>query len=74
VVVSDELVSDTAWYLLDTTKPVKPFIFQEREQPTFVQQTSMDSDAVFMTRKFRFGCEARGESGFGFWQLAFGST
>ncbi|HBC7419273.1 MULTISPECIES: Mu-like prophage major head subunit gpT family protein [Serratia] len=74
VVVSDELLSDTAWYLLDTTKPVKPFIFQEREKPEFVQQTSMDSDAVFLTKKFRFGCEARGESGFGFWQLAFGST
>lgn len=74
VVVNPRLVSRTAWYLLDTTKPVKPFIYQEREAPTYVSQTDLSSDVVFMTKKFRFGAEARAAGGYGFWQLAYGST
>ena len=61
------------WLLLDTTKPVKPFIFQERKKPVFVSQTSMEADNVFMLKKYRFGAEARGAAGYGFWQLCWGS-
>lgn len=74
VVVSSRLTSDTAWFLMDTTKPVKPVIFQERMAPVFVSQTDMASESVFMQRKFRFGAEARGAAGFSFWQMAYGST
>ncbi len=74
VVVDTRITSATAWFLLDTTKPVKPFIFQERKAPVFVQQTDPQADDVFMRRKFKFGAEARGASGYGFWQLCYGST
>ncbi|KMQ74008.1 Mu-like prophage major head subunit gpT family protein [Marinobacter subterrani] len=74
VVVSSRLTSDTAWFLLDTTKPVKPFIYQERKAPVFVSQTNMDSDSVFLQKKYRYGAEARGAAGFSFWQMAYGST
>lgn len=74
VVVSARLTSDTAWYLLDTTKPVKPFIYQERKAPTFVSQTDMNSDNVFLKKKYLYGAEARGAAGFSFWQMAYGST
>jgi phage major head subunit gpT-like protein len=74
VVVSPRLSSSTAWYLLDTTKPVKPFIFQERKAPVFVQQTGEENDDVFMRGEFKFGVEARGNAGYGLWQLAYGST
>lgn len=73
LVVDARLTSDTAWFLLDTTKPVKPFIFQERKAPVFVQQTKMDSDDVFKRGVFNFGVESRGAAGYGFWQLAYGS-
>lgn len=73
VVVDARITSDTAWYLLDTTKAVKPFVYQERKAPVFVQQTGEDSDNVYMRKKFRFGAEARAAGGYGFWQLAFGS-
>lgn len=73
-VVSPRLTSRTAWFLLDTTKPVKPFIFQDRKAPVFVSQTDMNSDDVFMRKKFKFGAEARGAAGYGFWQLIYGST
>lgn len=74
VVVAPWLTSDTAWFLLDTTKPVKPFIYQERKKPVFVQQTDPQADDVFSRKKFKFGAEARAAGGYGFWQLAYGST
>jgi phage major head subunit gpT-like protein len=72
--VDARLRSRTAWYLLDTTKPVKPFVYQERKAPVFVQQTDAQADDVFNRKKFKFGAEARANGGYGFWQLAFGST
>ena len=74
VVVDARLTSDTAWFLLDTTKAVKPFIYQERKAPVFVSQTDMNADDVFSRKKYKFGAEARAAGGYGFWQLAFGST
>ncbi|WP_374348631.1 Mu-like prophage major head subunit gpT family protein [Chitinimonas sp.] len=73
LVVESRLTSDTAWFLLDTTKPIKPFIYQERKAPVFVQQTDPQSDGVFKRKKFLFGAEARAAGGYGFWQLAYGS-
>lgn len=74
LVVDARISSDTAWFLLDTTKPVKPFIYQERKAPVFVQQTDPQADDVFNRKKFKFGAEARAAGGYGFWQLAYGST
>lgn len=74
VVVDARLTSDTAWFLLDTTKPIKPFIYQERKAPVFVEQTDPQADDVFNRKKFKYGAEARAAGGYGFWQLAFGST
>ncbi|MEW5903639.1 MAG: Mu-like prophage major head subunit gpT family protein [Pseudomonadota bacterium] len=74
VVVDARLTSDTAWFLLDTTKAIKPFIYQERKAPVFVEQTDMNSDNVFMRKKYRYGAEARAAGGYGFWQLCYGST
>jgi len=74
VVTDSRLTSDDAWFLLDTTKPVKPFIYQERKKPVFVQQTDPQADDVFMRKKFKFGAEARAAGGYGFWQMIYGST
>ncbi|EAA6550544.1 head protein [Salmonella enterica subsp. diarizonae] len=74
VVVEPRLLSPTAWFLLDTSRAVKPFIYQERKAPVLVEQTSEENDNAFMRRKFRFGAEARAAGGYSFWQLAYGST
>lgn len=74
VVCDARLTSDTSWFLLDTTKPVKPFIYQERKKPVFVNQVDPAADDVFTRRKFKFGAEARAAAGYGFWQTAYGST
>lgn len=73
LLVNPRLTSDTAWFLLDTTKPVMPFIYQERKAPVFVKQTDPEADDVFNRKKFKFGAEARAAGGYAFWQLAFAS-
>jgi phage major head subunit gpT-like protein len=73
LIVNPRLTSATAWFLHCTNMPVKPFILQERKKPVFVQQTGMDSDDVFMRRKFKFGAEARYAAGYSLWQLSCGS-
>jgi len=65
--------SGSMWALLDTSWPLKPLIFQQREAPNFVSQTDMSADSVFMRRMFRFGAESRGNSGYGFWQMGYAS-
>lgn len=73
VVCEARLTDDNAWFLLDVSKPVKPFIYQERKAPVFVQQTDPSADDVFSRKKFKFGAEARAAGGYGFWQLIYGS-
>lgn len=74
VLVNPRLTSDTAWFLHVTTRPVKPFIYQERKKPVFVQQTDTNADDVFNKGVYKFGAEARAAGGYGFWQLSYGST
>jgi len=64
---------DTAWYLLATSRPVKPLIFQERTKPQFVSMTAETDENVFYAKKFVYGVDYRGNAGFGFWQMAYGS-
>ncbi|MGX9522493.1 Mu-like prophage major head subunit gpT family protein [Vibrio mediterranei] len=62
------------WFLLDTSRPLKPFIYQKRKDYKLESKTSSgDSDHVFMTDNYLYGISARGNWGFGFWQMAFGS-
>ena len=68
------LTNDSAWFLMDTTKPIKPFVYQERKKPTFVQMTNPDSPNVFMEGVFYFGAEARAAAGYGHPHLIWGST
>ncbi len=65
--------SGTPWFLLDTSRPLKPLIFQRRKD--YNLQTIMDekSDPVFMRNEYIYGIDADVNVGFGFWQLAAGS-
>jgi len=73
LVVNPWLTSTTAWFLHVTNRPLKPFILQIRKEPVFVEQTSEDSDNVFNRGEARFGAEARGNAGYGLWQMSYGS-
>ena len=74
LIVNPRLTSTTAWFLHCTQMPVKPFVYQERKAPVFVEQTDEQNDNVFMRKKFRFGAEARAAGGYAFWQMSYGST
>ena len=74
LLVNPRLTSTTAWFLHVTNRPLKPFVYQERKAPVFVQQTTPESDNVFMNKNFRFGAEARAAGGYGLWQMSYGST
>lgn len=74
LVVNPRLTSTTAWFLHCTTMPVKPFFYQERKAPVFVEQTDLQADNVFNRKKYKFGAEARAAGGYGFWQMSYGST
>lgn len=64
---------DKAWFLLSTSRPLKPLIYQERKKAKFVSLTSETDENVFMKKQFIYGADSRGNAGFGFWQMAYGS-
>lgn len=74
LVVPDLAGNDTAWYLMCTNRPIKPLIYQERQKAKFVSKTSDTDDNVFFGKNYLYGVDSRGNAGFGFWQMAFGST
>lgn len=65
--------SGPAWFLLDTTRVLKPLIYQERKKPQFVAKDNPDDERVFTHNEFVYGGDYRGNVGYGFWQQAFGS-
>ena len=65
--------SEPAWYLLDTSRAVKPLIWQERETYDFQSIMAPNDPHVFMNDEYIYGVRARVNAGFGLWQLGFGS-
>lgn len=62
------------WALLDTRWPIKPLILQMRKRYLMAAIIKPTDEHVFMQKEFLYGTEARLAAGFGFWQMAFGST
>ncbi|MDM7463447.1 MAG: Mu-like prophage major head subunit gpT family protein [Tepidimonas taiwanensis] len=62
-----------AWYLLDTSRSLKPIIFQERTAPELTAMNAVNDEGVFVDDVYRFGIRYRCNAGFGFWQLAYKS-
>ncbi len=60
-----------AWYLLDTSQPIKPLIFQERRKLALNTLFNPTDPAVWMKKEFQFGADCRCNAGFGFWQMAY---
>lgn len=74
VLVEPRLKSDTEWHLLCTRRPLKPLIYQQRKKAKFVSITAENSSNVFLSNKYLYGADSRGNAGYGFWQMAVGST
>lgn len=71
LLVVPELANEAAtWYLVDSSKGVKPFIFQQRKAPLLTMKDSEADDNVFHQRQFIYGAESRGAVGYALWFLA----
>ncbi|MEO1001156.1 MAG: Mu-like prophage major head subunit gpT family protein [Pseudomonadota bacterium] len=57
------------WFLVDTSRMIKPFIFQDRRAARLVAKTSLTDDNVFHQDEFVWGTDRRCAAGFGAWQL-----
>jgi phage major head subunit gpT-like protein len=62
------------WYLIDASRVVRPFIFQLRREYTVTRMNTLTDEGVFNRREFRFGVDARANTGVGLWQLAYASN
>lgn len=74
LVVPELAGKDTAWYLLCTTKSLRPLIYQERKAVKFTSLTNENDHNVFFNKQFVYGADCRANAGYGFWQMAYGST
>lgn len=62
--------SGAQWFLMDTSRALKPMICQIRKDMKFTAMTDDKDEAVFMRNEFRYGVDGRSNVGFGFWQMA----
>ncbi len=67
--------SDDYWFLLDTKRPIKSIILQQRSDVP-VEFTALDdpnaSDSAWMRDRFYYGVRGRYNVGFGLWQTVYG--
>lgn len=77
VVLSDDFKDacgssgENSWVLLDTSKSVKPLVFQDRQNARFLS-LGPNSDMGFMRDKFAYGVDCRDNAGYTLPQLAYG--
>lgn len=64
----------TPWFLMQTTRFLKPLIFQNRKPFTFVPMDKPENENVFNRKEFVYGVDGRNNVGYGFPQFCWGST
>jgi len=81
VASSDSMVSNINstgtgpyWYLIDASRPIRPFIFQLRREYAVTRMNTLTDEAVFNRREFRYGVDGRANTGVGLWQLCYASN
>jgi phage major head subunit gpT-like protein len=62
--VLPELTSDTAWYLFDVSRPVKPLVLQNRRPLAVLMKAAVTDDNVFFENELVFGVDARYNVGY----------
>ena len=61
------------WFLIDTSRVMKPIIKQNRKPYNFVMMDGETDENTFMRKEYLYGVDARMNVGFGLWQLAYAS-
>lgn len=63
----------TPWFLLDTSRALKPLVYQERIPAQLTSLNQENDMNVFLNDQYLYGVRARSNAGFGLWQMAFAS-
>jgi phage major head subunit gpT-like protein len=74
-VVLSPFITDESWYLLDTTRPMRGIILQQRSDVPVefaALESAKGSDSAFFNDRFYYGVRARYNAGPGMWQTVFG--
>lgn len=66
---------DDYWFLLDTKRPIRGVILQQRSDVPveFSALEAGNSDSAFMRDRYYYGVRARYNVGYGLWQTAYGA-
>lgn len=67
--------SDDHWFLLDTKRPIRSIILQQRSDVPVefsALESSGGSDSAWFRDRYHYGVRARYNVGYGLWQTAFG--
>lgn len=62
-----------AWFLMDTTRFIKPLLLQTRRPFKLIMKDRLEDENVFNRDEFVYGVDGRMNVGFGLWQLAYAS-
>lgn len=62
-----------AWFLLDLSREIRPFVFQDRVGFEFQRVDNPSDEHVFLNDEYLYGLRGRMNMGFGLWQLAYAS-
>lgn len=65
--------ASTPWFLIDTSRAMRPLVFQKRRDFTLVRKDQPGDENVFHRKEFVYGTDGRCNAGYGFWQLAYAS-
>lgn len=65
--------SGAPWFLIDSSKPIKPIIFQKRKDYKLESMIDDKDPNVFMRKEYIYGVDARVNAGYALPQLAYGS-
>lgn len=74
VLVLNELTSDTAWFLLEGGREIKPLLVQFEVRPEFIAADDIKSTHVVLQKVFYYQAYGRWNAGYALPQLAYGST
>ena len=61
-------------FLLDLSRPIKPFVVQIVKDLEFVGLEESQDHNVFMRKEYLYGVDCMDNAGYALWQLAYGST
>lgn len=63
--------ANAAYYILDLSHPIRPFIFQNRQPMEWNAMDKGDDHAVFWRKEYLYGVDARFVFGYGDWRMAY---